>query len=67
METYSHYLSFGIAMMQDMQEKNEQKLEEIQEEWFRSMEYPRKKKKRVRRRLLLEWSIFSWAKQNYGF
>jgi hypothetical protein len=67
METYSHYLSFGISMMQGIMRQNEQKLEEIQDEWVGSMEYPRKKKKRIRRRLLLEWSIFSWAKQNYGF
>ena len=64
--SYQHYLAFGISMMQDMQRKNEEKLEEIQAEWWRSMEYPRKKKKMVRKHLLLEWSIFSWAKETYG-
>jgi len=65
--SYQHYLSFAVGMMHDMQEKNEQKLEEIQDEWVRSMDYPRKKKKRVRKRLLIDWSIFSWAKETYGY
>jgi hypothetical protein len=67
METYEHYLGFAISMMQEMSERNEQKLKEIQEEWWKSMEYPRKKKKTVRKHLLLEWSIFSWSKETYGF
>jgi len=56
------YLSFGIKMFSGMKAMNEQKLREIEDEWHRSKNYPRKKKKAVRKRLLVEYSIFSYAK-----
>jgi len=52
----------GMATMfaSSMKINNERKLEEIREEWRKSANYPRKKKKKVRKRLNLEYSIFSW-------
>ncbi len=67
METYKHYLSFAIGMAQDMQQRNELKLVEIEEEWWKSAEYPRKKKKAVRKRLIVEYNIFSYAKDIFNF
>ena len=57
----------GLSWMHDLNVRNEQKLKEIQEEWWESASYPRKKKKRVRKRLLVEYSIFSYAKDMFNF
>jgi len=53
---------YGMALMFEstMRGNNEEKLKEIREEWQRSKNYPRKKKKKVRKRLQLDYQIFSW-------
>jgi len=60
----NRYLMIG-HMFSEMQPNYEQKLREIEEEWVRSMSYPRKKKKAVRKRLLVDYSIFSYAKNMF--
>ena len=45
------------AGMEKRQEENKKK---ILKEWKESANYPRKKKKAVRKRLNLEWSIANW-------
>lgn len=60
-------LLHGLSMMYDLEVSNEKKLQEIQEEWWESANYPRKKKKKVRKHLLLEYSIFSYAKNMFSF
>lgn len=59
-----------IADMQEMKQLNKQKLEEIYQKWEESKNFPRKKKKRVRKDLLLSYSIFKHfetMQERYGF
>ncbi len=51
------YLILGMSMMADMQHQSEDWKKRIRAKWEESKNYPRKKKKRVRKELLLEWSI----------
>lgn len=60
MDHYKHYLSFGLGFVSMIQAQKEQRLREIEEEWDRSKQYPRKKKKAVRKRLLIDYQIFSY-------
>jgi hypothetical protein len=57
----------GLSMVHDLQVSNEQKLKEVEEEWWKSADYPRKKKKKIRKRLVLEYSIFSYAIDMFKF
>ena len=54
------YMMMGLSMMNDMKTKSEQRKKEILAEWENSKNYPRKKKKRVRKELRLDWSIACW-------
>jgi len=56
----SAYLMMGMGMMESLKAKSEEKKKWILEEWERSKNYPRKKKKRVRKELQLDWSIACW-------
>lgn len=47
-----------------MDKKNEEKLQEIRDNWILSKNFPRKLKKKVRKSLQLDYNIFSWAKDN---
>ncbi|MFA5366306.1 MAG: hypothetical protein WC333_00085 [Dehalococcoidia bacterium] len=49
-----------IAEMKEIEEKQKEHRGRIIEEWAKSAEYPRKKKKMVRKRLELEWRIANW-------
>ena len=61
------FLAYGLAMVSEMQQRNEEKLREIEEKWWESAKYPRKKKKAVRKRLLVEYNIFSYAKNMFNY
>lgn len=50
----------GLSMMNDIESKSEEQKKEILLEWEKSKNYPRKKKKRVRKELNLDWAIASW-------
>jgi hypothetical protein len=54
------YVMMGLAMMENMQTQNEKRKEEILAEWEKSKNYPRKKKKCVRKELQLDWNIACW-------
>jgi hypothetical protein len=54
------YLTMGLTMMEDMKTQSEQRKKEILAEWNKSKNYPRKKKKRVRKELQLDWAIANW-------
>lgn len=58
-------MMFGLSMMEGIQTQQEEKKKWILEEWERSKNYPRKKKKRVRKELNLDWSIASWNPFEY--
>lgn len=51
---------YGMGMMEVMKANSEKKKKEILAEWEKSKNYPRKKKKRVRKHLQLDWSIANW-------
>lgn len=61
---YVNFANF-FTDMDEMMERNDAKLEQIKQEWINSRSYPRKKKKRVRKHLLLEYEIFSFAKDMF--
>jgi len=63
----SYILQFGLSMMNDMKTQSENWKKEILAEWERSKNYPRKKKKRVRKELNLNWSIACWNPFDYDF
>jgi len=54
------YLSMGLTMMEDMKTQSEERKELILAEWEKSKNYPRKKKKKVRKELNVDWSIANW-------
>jgi hypothetical protein len=54
------YLMFGLTMMNQMEANMDEWKDRIRKEWENSKNYPRKKKKRVRKELLLDWSIANW-------
>ena len=54
------YLMFGLTMMSQMEANMDEWKDRIRKEWENSKNYPRKKKKRVRKELLLDWSIANW-------
>lgn len=56
----SAYMTMGLSIMNDIQSKSEEKKAEILLEWEKSKNYPRKKKKRIRKELNLDWVIASW-------
>lgn len=63
MNGLSTYLSFAGPVMEELfsvEEKQKEWKKKIQVEWHKSKEYPRKKKKRVRKELILDWKIASW-------
>lgn len=55
------YLLMGLSMMNDMTEGQERWKQRIRDEWEKSKNYPRKKKKKVRKELLLDWSFANWS------
>ena len=54
------YLMMSLGMMESIKEKSEEKKKWVLEEWERSKNYPRKKKKQIRKELQLDWSIACW-------
>jgi len=48
-------------MMNQMEANMDEWKDRIRKEWENSKNYPRKKKKRVRKELLLDWSIANWS------
>lgn len=57
------YMALAVPFMQELEEiqaKQEKHKKEILAEWRNSMNYPRKKKKEVRKRLRVEWAIANW-------
>lgn len=55
--------SLFLDDMYDLKDKIDEEHDKIIEEYEASMNYPRKKKKQVRKRLLLRYSINEYAKK----
>lgn len=56
----SGYLSFGLTMLSNMKKQNQMWKDRIRRQWKESQNFPRKKKKMVRKNLLLEWQIANY-------
>ena len=56
----STLLSLGFTMQSEMKANMEEWKDRIRNQWEESKNFPRKKKKRVRKELLLDWSIACW-------
>lgn len=54
------YLMMGMSMMEDIKTQSEERKEQILQKWEESKKMPRKMKKRVRKELLLDWSIANY-------
>jgi len=61
MSSLQKYMGMAIGMAAMVEVTNEEWREEILERWKESKNFPRKKKKKERKRLLLEWSAASWS------
>lgn len=53
-------IAMGMSFMQDMEAQSEERKKQILVEWRKTKDYPRKKKKRVRKELQLDYSIACW-------
>jgi len=54
---FGTYLMMALNMINDLKTRSEERKKEILVEWERSKNYPRKKKKIVRKNLELDWRI----------
>ena len=61
------YLSLGMSMMDDIESRSDDWKKRILAEFNASKNYPRKKKKRVRKELQLNWNIANWNPFDYNF
>jgi len=57
---YTMLIAPFLQEMAEIQEKQEERKKQILVEWEKSKSYPRKKKKRVRKELNLDYSIACW-------
>ena len=53
-------LGMAILMQGSMEVEQAEWKERILDQWEESKKFPRKKKKKVRKGLLLDWSIANW-------
>lgn len=56
-ESFYSMLSFAETQMSLIKERDKEWKQKIIDEWEKSKQYPRKKKKKVRKDLLIQWSI----------
>ena len=61
MSSVHKILGFALAMEAMTEVNQEQWKDEIHQKWLESRKLPRKKKKRERKSLLLDFSIASWS------
>jgi len=65
MNEYLKLLSPFIDMLAEMKIMQENRKKSIKEDWKKSINYPRKMKKRIRKELLLDWSIANYDPFEY--
>ena len=61
MSSMDRVLAMALCMDATMEVNQEQWKDEIRQKWVESRKFPRKKKKRERKSLLLDFSIASWS------
>ena len=57
----------AMSMMTDMEDNYNQRKEELLKRYEECKKMPRKKKKRVKKQILLSWSINEWSKKQFNF
>jgi len=55
-----HILGFASLMMGAVKMNQSKWKQDILDEWGKSKNYPRKKKKKVRKHLQLDWNLACW-------
>ena len=60
-------LGFALAMESMMGVNQEQWKDDVREKWELTKKMPRKKKKRERKSLLIEWSMANWSPYDDGY
>jgi len=53
-------IAMTLTMQSEMEANREEWKDRLRDEWEESKKFPRKKKKKVRKRILLEYSIASY-------
>ena len=61
MRTSSALLGMATLMMGACEMNSEKRKQDILDEWEKSKNYPRKKKKKVRKHLQLDWNFACWS------
>jgi uncharacterized membrane protein YbaN (DUF454 family) len=61
MRTSTALLGFATAMMGACEMNSEKWKQDILDEWEKSKNYPRKKKKKIRKHLQLDWNFACWS------
>lgn len=61
MSSLHKYIGMAIGMGAMVEANNEKWKNDILKKWEESKNFPRKKKKKERKHLLLEWSVASWS------
>jgi len=65
--TMQMFLNMAMEMRNDMKEAYEERLKEILRKWDESKNLPRKAKKKMRKELLLDFSINEYGKDLFMF
>lgn len=63
MEDYFHYVLAEIMFVKEM---SKAKKEEVLKKWIESEKLPRKKKKAIRKRLKMQYEIFSFGESLFS-
>jgi len=61
MSKFHQLVGLAIGMQATMEVNQERWKEEVLKKWDESRKLPRKKKKRERKSLLIEWSVACWS------
>lgn len=60
------YFQYPLAEIMFVREMSKAKKEEVLKKWIESEKLPRKKKKAVRKRLLIQYEIFSYGESLFS-
>lgn len=59
-ENIIKFLTSEMKFISEYETNQEARKDEIRVKWHESTNYPRKKKKQIRKELILDWSIACW-------
>lgn len=67
MNNVKSILMQGLVFMEAMKTKNDIEINKILDKWDESKSYPRKMKKRIRKELQVDYSLYSWLNKQHEF